>query len=121
MSHGGSSTQQRTDRGKVYSVHAPEVECLAKGKVPKRYEFGYKVCHVTTSRHNWIVGIDAEHGNPYNGATLPPALAQVKRLTGTRPKEAFVDKGFRGQPYHLKGVAVYITGRRTLSPYRDPK
>src|SRR5262245_62017029 len=42
--------QQRTDQGKVYSVHAPEVECMAKGKVPKRYEFGCKVRLVTTSR-----------------------------------------------------------------------
>jgi transposase, IS5 family len=109
-------TQQRTDHGKVYSVHAPEVECIAKGKVPKRYEFGCKVRIVTTSRHGWIVGIDAAHDNPYDGATLKPALAQVKRVTGTRPEEAFVDKGFRGQRYHPKAVAVYIAGRRNLPP-----
>ena len=109
-------TQQRTAHGKVYSVHAPEVECIAKGKVPKHYEFGCKVPIVTTSRQSWIVGIDAVHDNPYDGATLKPALAQVKRLTGTRPEEAFVDKGFRGQRYHPKGVAVYITGRRNLTP-----
>ena len=109
-------TQQRTDHGKVYSVHAPEVECIAKGKVAKRYEFGCKVPIVTTSRHNWIVGINAVHDNPYDGATLKPALTQVKRLTGVRPEHAFVDKGFRGQRYHPKGVAVYITGRRNLTP-----
>ena len=108
--------QQRTDHGKVYSVHAPEVECIAKGKVQKHYEFGCKVRIVTTSRHGWIVGIAAEHGNPYDGATLKPALAQVKRLTGVRPQEVFVDKGFRGQRYHPKAVAVYISGRRKLTP-----
>jgi IS5 family transposase len=110
-------TQQRTDHGKVYSVHAPEVECIAKGKVAKHYEFGCKVPIVTTSRQSWIVGIDAVHDNPYDGATLKPALAQVKRLTGPRPEEAFVDKGFRGQPHHPKGVKVYITGRRNLTPF----
>ena len=47
---------------------------------------------------------------------MKPALTQVKRLTGTRPEEAFVDKGFRGQRYHPKAVAVYISGRRNLSP-----
>lgn len=109
-------TQQRTDHGKVYSVHAPEVECIAKGKVQKHYEFGSKVPIVTTSRQSWIVGIDAVHDNPYDGATLKPAFTQVKRLTGVRPEEAFVDKGFRGQRYHPKGVAVYITGRRNLTP-----
>ncbi len=108
--------QQRTDHGKVYSVHAPEVECIAKGKVHKHYEFGCKVRLVTTSQQGWIVGIDAEHGNPYDGATLKPALTQVKRLTGVRPQEAFVDKGFRGQRYHPTAVAVYISGRRNLVP-----
>ena len=109
-------TQQRTDHGKVYSVHAPEVECIAKGKVAKHYEFGCKVPIVTTSRQSWIVGVDAVHDNPYDGTTLKPALTQVKRLTGVRPEQAFVDKGFRGQRYHPKGVAVYITGRRNLTP-----
>src|SRR5262249_50688888 len=108
--------QQCTDHGKVYSVHAPEVECIAKGKVAKHYEFGCKVRIVTTSRRGWIVGIDAEHDNPYDGATLKPALTQVKRLTGVRPEEAFADKGFRGQRYHPKAVAVYISGRRNLPP-----
>jgi IS5 family transposase len=107
--------QQRTDHGKVYSVHAPEVECIAKGKVQKHYEFGCKVRIVTTSRQGWIVGIDAAHGNPYDGALLKPALTQVKKLTGVRPQEAFVDKGFRGARYHPKAVQVYISGRRNLS------
>jgi len=109
-------TQQRTDHGKVYSVHAPEVECIAKGKAHKHYEFGCKVRIVTTSRRGWIVGIDATHDNPYDGATLKPALTQVKRVTGVRPEEAFVDKGFRGPRYHPKAVAVYISGRRNLTP-----
>jgi IS5 family transposase len=108
--------QQRTDHGKVYSVHAPEVECIAKGKVHKHYEFGCKVRIVPTSRQSWIVGIDAEHDNPDAGATLKPALTQVKRVTGVRPEEACVDKGFRGQRYHPKTVAVYIAGRRNLTP-----
>ena len=42
--------QQRADHNKVYSIHAPEVECISKGKVHKRYEFGCKVGLVTTSR-----------------------------------------------------------------------
>lgn len=54
--------QQLKDVGKLYSVHAPETECIAKGKVHKRYEFGCKVVLVTTHASNWIVGIDAVHG-----------------------------------------------------------
>ncbi len=107
--------QRRNDRQKVYSVHAPEVECLAKGKAHKKYEFGCKVQVVTTSKAGWIVGIDALNGNPYDGATLKPAIQQVEQLTGVKPAEAFVDRGFRGSEYQPEGVAVYISGRKKLS------
>jgi IS5 family transposase len=107
--------QQRSDRGKVYSVHAPEVECLTKGKAHKRYEFGSKVRVVTTNQKSWIVGIDAESGNPYDGATLKPAVEQVERLTGVKVKEAFVDKGYRGSEHHPEAVSVYLSGRRNLN------
>jgi len=107
--------QQRTDHGKRYSVHAPEVECIAKGKAHKRYEFGCKVRVVTTNQAGWMVGMDAEHGNPYDGATLTAAVAQVERLTGVKPEEAFVDKGYRGTEHHPAGVAVYLSGRKNLS------
>lgn len=107
--------QQKQDTHKCYSVHAPEVECIAKGKVNKKYEFGCKVAVVTTSMSNWIVGIAAHHGNPYDGATLAPALAQVEQLTGIRPKQAIVDQGFRGTQYHPEDVEVLVCtrGKRT--------
>ena len=41
--------QQQRQRGpKVYSLHAPEVECIGKGKAHKPYEFGVKVSVATT-------------------------------------------------------------------------
>ena len=107
--------QQRSDTGKVYSVHAPEVACIAKGKAQRRYEFGCKVQVVTTVHQPWIVGIDAVAGNPYDGTTLKPALAQVQTLTQVAPEEVFVDRGFRGQAHHPPDVTVYISGRRNLS------
>ena len=51
--------QKRSDKNKLYSLHAPEVECIAKGKAHKTYEFGCKVSVVTTSKDNWIVGVEA--------------------------------------------------------------
>lgn len=106
--------QQREDKGKVYSIHAPEVECIAKGKAHKKYEFGCKVSLVTTSKENWIVSIDAVSGNPYDGATLKPALKEVEEMTGEKPQEAYVDKGYRGSEHHPEGVEVYISGRKNL-------
>ena len=42
--------QQKHDKNKIYSVHEPEVECIAKGKAGKPYEFGNKVSVAVTSR-----------------------------------------------------------------------
>src|SRR6266566_1465060 len=43
--------QDRHQRGrKVYSLHAPEVECIGKGKAHKPYEFGVKVSVATPLR-----------------------------------------------------------------------
>jgi IS5 family transposase len=91
--------QKRDSKNKIYSIHAPEVECISKGKVHKRYEFGCKVAMATTSRDNWIVGIKALHGNPYDGHTLPATLEHVEETTGWPAKEVFTDLGYRGHPY----------------------
>jgi transposase, IS5 family len=108
-------TQQRHDSPKLYSVHAPEVECIAKGKVHKRYEFGCKVALAVTSEDNWIVGVQAHHDNPYDGQTLEPALAQVARLTSVQPRQALVDQGFRGAKHHPKSVEVLVVGARKVA------
>ena len=44
--------QRQHQRGpKVYSLHAPEVECIGKGKAHRPYEFGVKVSVATTLSH----------------------------------------------------------------------
>jgi IS5 family transposase len=94
---------------------ALETECIAKGIVHKRYEFGCKVVLVTTSLSNWIVGIEAVHGNPYDGEMLNPVLNQTEQLTTVQPKQAVVDKGFRGLLYHPLGVEVLVCATRKLT------
>lgn len=109
--------QQRHDRDKVYSVHAPEVVCISKGKAHRRYEFGCKVSVVTTSRKGFVIGMDAESSNVYDGATLKPALEQAQRISGRRALRACVDKGYRGASHHPPDVEVLVSGRRGLSPH----
>ena len=91
--------QTRTSKNKVYSVHAPEVACIAKGKAHQRYEFGCKASVAATSKSNWIVGAHALDGNPYDGHTLRGAIQQVERLTGRTPDDVMVDQGYRGHGY----------------------
>ena len=62
-----------------------------------------------------MIGLSVHHGNPYDGATLKPAIDQVGRITGRRPKEAFVDRGYHGTKYHPEDVTIHIPGRRRAS------
>jgi IS5 family transposase len=107
--------QQKSDRAKLYALHAPEVECLAKGKAHKRYEFGVKVSVAATNREGLVVGMLALPGNPYDAHTLASALAQVERLTGVAVARGYVDRGYRG--HRLPERRVFIAGqRRGLTP-----
>jgi len=102
--------QHRNSSPKVYSVHEPDVVCIAKGKAHKKYEFGCKVGVVTTSRDNWVVGITAFSGNPYDGHTLAESLVQMERLTGVMPTRVYVDKGYRGHGWRGEAV-VHVPGQ----------
>src|SRR6266480_4849656 len=52
---------------KIYSLHAPEVECIGKGKAHRPYEFGVKVSVATTLSHakggQFVAHIKALPGN----------------------------------------------------------
>ena len=91
--------QKKTDGNKLYSLHEPQVECIAKGKAHKRYEFGCKASFVSSAKSNWILGARAFHGNPYDGHTLAAALGQSARLTGVAARQATCDLGYRGHDY----------------------
>ena len=107
--------QKRNDTNKVYSVHAPEVECIAKGKVHKKYEFGCKVSMVSSSRDNWILAIDAVHGNPFDGHTLKDSLKQVKQITGWQSLHAYCDRGYRGAAREITDTEVHLAGKKEKS------
>jgi len=107
-------TQKRTTKGKVYSLSAPEVECIAKGKAHKPYEFGVKVSLAVTHREGFVVGIQACPGNPYDGHTLDGQLDQVERLTGKLPAYTFVDRGYKGHRIPEERSRVLISGTRRL-------
>ena len=102
--------QQRHDKNKVYSVHEPEVECIAKGKAGKPYEFGNKVSVAITSRGGWLVGARSFTGNPYDGHTLAAQMRQVGSMIGDRVREAHVDMGYRGHDYQGQ-VTIHVDKR----------
>jgi len=102
--------QQKDSKDKLYSIDAPEVDCISKGKVPKRYEFGCKVGLAITNQGNWIVASRAVHGNPYDGHTLAGTVEQAERCTQHRVQEIFLDRGYRGHNYQ-GDATVHIVHR----------
>ena len=97
---------------KLYSWHAPEVECIAKGKAYKKYEFGCKASYAVTNKSNFIVGAKALHGKPFDGHTLGTALTQVERLTGVKPGEVHVDLGYRGHRLEDEEIEIILARRK---------
>ncbi|TDH60235.1 IS5 family transposase [Dankookia rubra] len=113
--------QRREDRGrdKLYSLHAPEVECIGKGKAQARYEFGVKVSLATTNAAapggQFVLGARALPGNPYDGHTLAEQIAQTERITGIEIERAYVDRGYRG--HDADKSRVFISGqKRSITP-----
>ena len=106
--------QKRNDTNKIYSLHAPEVECIAKGKAHKKYEFGCKVSLVTSSKKNFILGALAIHGNPYDGHTLEESLEQAALLnpTETEIEEAYCYRGYRGHDIEREDLEVHVVGNK---------
>ncbi|ENZ95441.1 IS1478 transposase [Xanthomonas fragariae LMG 25863] len=49
-------TQRPKDKQKPYALHAPEVECIGKGKARQAYEFGVKVGIAVTACKGLVVG-----------------------------------------------------------------
>ena len=88
--------QQRGQRGhKVYSLHAPEVECIGKGKPHKPYEFGVKVSVATTLKRckggQFVTHVQALPGNPYDGHTLARVIPAIEALLGNTIERLHTD------------------------------
>ena len=99
----------------IYSFHAPEVECIGKGKLNKPYEFGNKVSLAVSGRGNFVLAVKSFHKNPYDGHTLDQTISAVKE-SGVSPAKYFVDLGYRGHNHKAKGK-IYLpnTKKQNLS------
>ena len=115
--------QKQRQRGrKIYSLHAPEVECIGKGKVHRPYEFGVKVSVATTLAHakggQFVAHVKALPGNPYDGHTLAAVIPEMEKLVGNTIERILADKGYRGHnaPPDYK-FRVFTSGqKRRMTP-----
>ena len=115
--------QNRRQRGgKVYSLHAPEVECIGKGKTHAPYEFGVKVS-VATTLHRSKGGQFALHakalpGNPYDGHTLATIIPEMEAMIGAGIERVLADAGYKGHNApESHRFRIYTTGqKRRMTP-----
>lgn len=89
--------QQSKDKNKIYSLHEPDVYCMAKGKDHVQYEYGNKVSIASTGKSNIIVGAVSHDKNIHDSHTLPEVLEHVKDSRGKSVKQATCDRGYRGK------------------------
>src|SRR3954453_17687992 len=115
--------QERGQRGpKVYSLHAPEVECIGKGKAHKPYEFGVKVSVATTLKHSkggqFVAHAQALPGNPYDGHTLAAVIPAIEQLVGNTIERLHADAGYRGHnaPPEYKFKIYTSKQKRRVTP-----
>ena len=117
LSHRVLTQKKRQEAPKVYALHAPEVECIGKGKAHKPYEFGVKVSLATTVAPSkggqFILHAKALPGNPYDGHTLKTVLPGIEAVTGAALSRILADAGYRGHnaPEEHK-FKVYTQGQR---------
>jgi IS5 family transposase len=110
--------QRQRERGrKIYSLHAPEVECIGKGKAHRPYEFGVKVSVATPLNRceggQFVAHVRALPGNPYDGHTLATVIPAIEKTIGAELERIVTDAGYRG--HHApkeKRFRVYVAGQK---------
>ena len=102
---------------RVFSLHAPEVECIGKGKAHKPYEFGVKVSVATTLARSkggqFVTHVKALPGKPYDGHTLATIIPEIEARIGVTLQRIIADAGYRGHnapPTHR--FKVYTSGQK---------
>lgn len=101
--------QQPKDANKIYSLHEPQVYCIAKGKDHKQYEYGSKASIASTAKSNLIVGVVNHDQNMHDSHTLPEILRHVEASRGKAAKQAVCDRGYRGKR-EVNGTNIVLPG-----------
>jgi transposase, IS5 family len=100
--------QEPKDKNKIYSLHEPQVYCIAKGKDHKPYENGNKVSIASTAKGNLIVGVVSHEQNRHDSYTLPEVLNHIEVSRGKSVQRAVCDCGYRGGKQTVNGTTIVL-------------
>ena len=77
----------------MVSLHDADARPIAKGRLGKPVEFGYKA-QLVDNEDGVIVDHNVEAGNPPDVPMLASAIQRIKRRTGRAPRAVTADRGY---------------------------
>ena len=97
------------------SLHDDDARPIAKGRLGRPVEFGYKA-QVVDNDDGVVLDHTVERGNPADGPQLAPAVARVTRRTRRRPRTVTADRGYGEarveDDLHELGVRTVVIPRK---------
>lgn len=113
---------------RLVSLADPDARPIGKGKLGKRYEFGYvfQLAELTANTRRGARGLilppATRIGSPNESELLPATVAELARL-GLRPREVALDGGFPVEAANqaFPDAAVFVAGRQHPPSRRSKK
>jgi IS5 family transposase len=102
--------QKKTDKNKIYSLHEPQVYCMAKGKDHKAYEYGSKATIVSTAKGGIILAAVSHAENIHDSRCLEEVLAETGQVRKKAPRRGVCDRGYRGRK-QVGETEIVLPGR----------
>jgi IS5 family transposase len=85
--------QTPTSATRLVSLHDPPVRPIAKGRLGKPVEFGFKA-QVVDNADGIVLDHGVHQGNPPDAPLLAPAVERIKKLLGRTPRAVTADRGY---------------------------
>ena len=100
---------------RLVSLHDPDVRPIAKGRLGKPVEFGYKA-QVLDNVEGIVLDHSVHLGNPPDAPLLPPAIARIHALFARVVRAVTADRGYGEakieQELHDLGVKTVVIPRK---------
>jgi len=107
-------------KNKVYSLHEPQVTCIAKGKRGKPNEYGSKVS-ISVDKNGFVVTHTEYDNNVGDNTTLEEAVSDWETATGRLPESLAADRSYHlpEYPEKVKGIKHIAIPRTGSIKHRD--
>jgi transposase, IS5 family len=78
---------------RLVSLHDPDARPIAKGRINRPVEFGYKA-QIVDNEDGIVLDYTVEQGNPADAPQLAPAIRRITDRVGTVPRAVTADRGY---------------------------